>query len=170
MFKKLQRKKFNNRLERALKQRDRSSVNSTVKTVGILFDGNLIKDLSYFKSLFSSLKISEKNGAFLGIVTFDKNEPSLSKHLCTKKDFSWAGDFKGDAVKDFVKKEVDLLILYHNNDQYLENIAAQSNAYFKVGFAGGDERILDLILAVAPSETAVFNGEILKYLKILGKL
>ena len=171
MFKKLQRKKIQKRIERALGKRDRSGVNNKVKTIGVVFNGDEIKDLSFFRPMISALNISEENVSFLGLVTFDKKQPSLPKHLCTKKDFSWSGELKGEFLKEFVANDFDVLVAYYNNEsQYLDFIAAESKALFKVGCVEEDERLFDLILAEKTKNRVGFNAELIKYLKILGKL
>lgn len=171
MFKKLQSNYFEKRLERALRKRDRSGMNNAIKTIGILYNGDKIKEVAFFKALISSLKISEENVTYLALVTFDKKQPSLLKHSFSKKDFSWFGNLKSSLTKEFVRKNFDMLISYYDTaDEYLDLITAQSNASFKVGLAKADERLFDLMLAVRPNEKADFNAEILKYLKILRKL
>lgn len=171
MFKKLQRKRISKQIEREINTRDRSNLNNKVKTVGVLYNGDEIKEVSFFNALVSGLKISEEKVSFLGFVTFDKKETSLPKHLFTKKDFSWSGDLKGDAVKQFVAKNIDVLIVYNDSEnQYLDLVVAKSKAVFKIGCVDGDERLYDLILAEKISNTKSFNTEIVKYLRILGKL
>ena len=171
MFKKLQRKKIQKRIERALGKRDRFGVNNKVKTIGVVFNGDEIKDLSFFNSMISSFKISEEKISFLGLVTFDKKQPSLPKHLYTKKNFSWSGELKGEALNKFVASDFDVLVAYYNNENlYLDLIVAESNARFKVGCVDSDERLFDLILAEKTKNRVGFNAELIKYLKILGKL
>lgn len=171
MFKKLQHKNFEKRIERALKKRDRSGLNNAVKTIGIVYDGDDIHEIHYFNKLISLLNISEENISYLGFVTNDKKNASLPKHICTKKDFTWFGEIKSAEIKQFTNKKLDVIVGYYNkSDNYLDIIVAQSAARFKIGLANADERLFDLIVSVDPKESVKCNAEIVKYLRILGKL
>ncbi|MFT7071894.1 DUF6913 domain-containing protein [Patiriisocius sp. Uisw_017] len=170
MFKKIHRKKIEKIIEKALLKRDASQLNAKVQSVAFLFDEQIQKEVSFYKPIANVFSISTETIEYLAFVTFDKKKPSL-EHQFTKKDFSWQGKINSEKIERFIQKEVDVLVCYYKGDhEYLDLISAKSNAAFKIGFKGNDERIADLILALDPLNVDTVAQEIKKYLAILGKI
>jgi len=74
-------------------------------------------------------------------------------------------------ASEFLDKDFDVLVgYYEGKHEFLDAMISQSNAKFKVGFAGGDKRLFDLLISVKPNEIGTFKLELKKYLAILKKL
>ena len=74
-------------------------------------------------------------------------------------------------AQEFLDRSFDVLVgLYNGKHEFLDLLVATSNAKFKVGFHGSDERLYDLLLGVEPTNVSAFKQELKKYLEILDKL
>ncbi|MDX1463635.1 MAG: hypothetical protein R3359_11300, partial [Marinirhabdus sp.] len=74
-------------------------------------------------------------------------------------------------AQEFLDRNLDVLVgLYQGRHDVLERLVAGSQAKFKVGFSGADDRLCDLLLAIDPREVTAVKAELKKYLGILGKL
>lgn len=171
MFKKWKKKYYQKAILAALEKRDMSGLNAKMETLAFLYDGDVIKDLSSFKTIANTLDISEAQTKYFSFVTFQKKAPSLTQEQFCERDISFKGVITGVSAKQFVQTQTDVLVYMSNKDhQYLDVVAAKSVARFKVGFEGADPRFFDLILAVDPNDTALVSAELTKYFKILGKI
>ena len=75
------------------------------------------------------------------------------------------------SASEFLDKDFDVLVGYYEGmHEFLDALISQSNAKFKVGFAGGDKRLFDLLISVKPNEIDAFKIELKKYLRILKKM
>ena len=171
MFKAIKQRYYQKAITAALAQRDVSGLNTKLQTLAILYDGDLVNELSPYYKIASSLKVLETKTQFFSYVTLKKKTPSLLRNQFSQKDISFKGSIKGASALDFVAQSPDVL-LYMSNKKHLslETIVVKSNAKFKVGFKGVDPRYFDLILGVDPTNTQTVITELTKYFKILGKI
>jgi len=71
----------------------------------------------------------------------------------------------------FTETPFDVLICYFlAEDNELKQIAAMSNANFKVGISNEDDRLYDLIIDINTKNFEIFTKELKKYLTILNKI
>ena len=71
----------------------------------------------------------------------------------------------------FTETPFDVLICYFlAKDNELKQIAAMSNANFKVGISNEDDRLYDLIIDINTKNFEIFTKELKKYLTILNKI
>lgn len=171
MFPFLKKRSFQKSIEKALSKRDVSQLNNTLVSLGILYNGDVIKDVSVFKEIASSLQVSEKEMSCLQFVTFNKKETSLPQDAFTNKDFNWKGSLKSDTAKTFVKQNFDVLLCFYDGPhRFLDVLNAKSKAKFKVGFKNSEARYIDLQIQVALKDNTQLINELKKYLSILGKI
>ena len=64
-----------------------------------------------------------------------------------------------------------MLVGYYSiKNEYLNLMVAKSNAKFKVGFTGVDDRLFDLIINIDLQNTDEVKSELVKYFKVLNKI
>ncbi len=72
---------------------------------------------------------------------------------------------------DFLNTKLDVLVGYYSiKNEYLNLMVAKSNAKFKVGFTGVDDRLFDLIINIDLQNTDEVKSELVKYFKVLNKI
>jgi len=147
-------------------------VNSNkIKTVGVILNLNEFTDYDAFKSFFKTLNVAETAIEIVGFIDKDKELQKFVGTCFSVKDFGWRDTFKNIELKNFLNKEFEALICFYKQDVVQLNLmAAASQANFKIGLSGLDDRLYDLIIDVKPEEISVFNNELKKYLTILNKL
>ena len=127
---------------------------------------------SFNKGEFENLKDSIKlNSTHFNILTYKEKKENYNEFqgtIVTKKDFNWLAALKSDTVREFIESHYDILIDYTATDSPIKKlIVAQINASFKVGCLDDNNELYDLRIKVDPKEIAVFNKELIRYLKIL---
>ncbi len=127
---------------------------------------------SFNKGEFENLKDSIKlNSTHFNILTYKEKKENYNEFqgtIVTKKDFNWLAALKSDTVREFIENHYDILIDYTAADSPIKKlIVAQINASFKVGCLDDNNELYDLRIKVDSKEIAVFNKELIRYLKIL---
>jgi hypothetical protein len=148
-----------------------SSLNSTIKTVGLLIDE------SYFEDKVQLIREIVANGIKendIKVIVFrDKirNNETLVDHAFSNRDMNWKGNLTTDFLKDFVNAPFDLLISYYDAEKApLLLTTHHSKALFKVGFTTIDKRLNHLMINTNAENYKVFTHELFRYLKILNKI
>ena len=59
---------------------------------------------------------------------------------------------------------------YRGSHEFLDLMVSESKAKFKVGTAGADERLYDLLIELDIDNTEAIKTELKKYLTVLNKL
>lgn len=89
----------------------------------------------------------------------------------SKTDFSLFGNLKNEAVKNLIEQPFGLLISYYTSENvFLNFVATQSKAAFKVGIDHKNTAINALTIQVEPTDVAAFETELVKYLKLLKRI
>jgi hypothetical protein len=159
---------LNKNIVRLLKNSGVSDTNKTRRA--LVFSDDIANRQSLLTELSEILNISEDH---IDLIVFQKKKPKDNnlKFLSTPEDFGWFGKVKSEKVKIILTNKYDLLINYCKVDNLYSNLLLlQSKTVLKVGFAHFDTRFYDLIIKCDPSERALFNTELKKYLKILNKI
>ncbi len=171
MFERLKRRSLKKVTERNLAHRDLSQLNSTLKTLGFIVDEKLIQDFEPLYDFYVEFKLLPKDVKVFTFIEVKKKLPSLLQNQVQSKDFNWKGEMHNQNAKEFLDKDFDVLVgYYEGKHEFLDAMISQSNAKFKVGLAGGDKRLFDLLISVKPNEIETFKIELKKYLEILKKL
>lgn len=171
MFERLKRRSLKKVTERNLAHRDLSQLNSTLKTLGFIVDEKLIQDFEPLYDFYVEFKLLPKDVKVFTFIEVKKKLPSLLQNQVQSKDFNWKGEMHNQNASEFLDKDFDVLVgYYEGKHEFLDAMISQSNAKFKVGFAGGDKRLFDLLISVKPNEIGTFKLELKKYLAILKKL
>ncbi len=171
MFERLKRRSLKKVTERNLAHRDLSQLNSTLKTLGFIVDEKLIQDFEPLYDFYVEFKLLPKDVKVFTFIEVKKKLPSLLQNQVQSKDFNWKGEMHNQNASEFLDKDFDVLVgYYEGKHEFLDAMISQSNAKFKVGFAGGDKRLFDLLISVKPNEIETFKLELKKYLEILKKL
>ena len=85
--------------------------------------------------------------------------------------FGFNASLKSDNLKEFVKKEYDLLINYTKTPNlYTNMVTLLSQSDLKAGFANIDDRLYDIVISDEGQNEAILNQELKKYLTILNKI
>jgi hypothetical protein len=171
MFEKIKRRSLKKQIDHNLKERDISRINVEMKTLGFLVDEGMLQELEVFDSFALDYNLQPKDVKVFSFQEFKKKMPSMRQNQVNNKDFTWKGEIQNQNAVEFLDKEFDVLVGYYKGKhEFLDLMISKSNAAFKVGFSGGDERLYDLIMSIDPMNTAAFKNELKKYLQVLGKL
>ncbi len=80
------------------------------------------------------------------------------------------GELHNQNALEFLDQSFDVLVgWYEKTHPFLDPMISQSKAKFKVGFAGSDQRLFDLILNISPRDVDLFESELKKYLTLMKK-
>ncbi|EDP94347.1 hypothetical protein U8527_16225 [Kordia algicida OT-1] len=141
--------------------------NAPIQTVGIIVNADEMPD---FNSIIKELQL----GATVQVLCYHKNfkkARTIDYPVFYEKDFGWKGNPKGKDLKQFFDAPFDVLISYYNNNIVpLQLVSGLHKADFKIGIAGCDQEIHDLIIQTKEKEIQTFAEELHKYLHILNKL
>ena len=144
------------------------------KRVGILYTLNEVPDYDKVAEFVVQLQKEHKEVKTLGFVR-SKNLihrflPKLSYDFFTKKDITWFYRPIHDKVRDFMNKEVDLLIDLSAGDSFpLNYIAGLSKAICRVGrFSEDNACYYDFMIDIKPVITMdEYLSQIKHYLTII---
>ncbi|OAB78521.1 DUF6913 domain-containing protein [Cochleicola gelatinilyticus] len=171
MFRKIKLRSLRKVTDRYLKSRDTSQRNARVKTIGFLVNEADFQNFEALYEIWNELGIQRKDVKVFTFIEVKKKLPSMRQNQLNNKDVNWRGDIKNQNATEFLKTPFDVLVGYYKGaNEYLDMMVAQSQAGFKVGVAGSDERLFDLLIDVAVSEPKKIRTEIAKYLRILKKI
>lgn len=171
MFEKLKRRSLRKLTERNLASRDLSRVNAKMKTLGFLVDERIYQEFDVLEDFAIDLNLIPKDVKVFSFIEVKRKMPSLRHNQVQCKDFNWKGEMHNQNASEFLERDFDVLVgLYEGKHEFLDALVSESKAKFKVGFAGADERLFDLLIGVKPTEIDAFRSELKKYLVILGKL
>lgn len=160
-------KKFIKELQNS--QDTRTPNSKIVHSVGILTTEELTFQMNVVKKVDEQLE-SVRNIHIYNYRKYDKNDPKSYKHF-SENDISWSGKFTDVSLESFLETPFDLLIgFYTENNLYLEYATLMSKATFKVGFAGVNNKLFDLVITEKPENIDSFLHEIVKYLTLLKKM
>ena len=168
-FKEKSNQKF---IDRILAERKVSMSVNKIDSVGVLLNNSEFNDHSEIE-LFLQKEIGIKPNK-CRFITFSENpkaESNLWDTVFTHKHFGWKGALKSQDLIDFTNTKFDVLICYFLASNFeLKQIAAMSQAKFKVGISNEDERLYDLIIDLSPNNFDIFKIEFKKYLTVLNKI
>jgi len=171
MFKVIQKKRIQKKIEMYLKNRDISNLNDSVVTMGYLVDEDLFQDFEKLISVSKEMGLKDKDVKIFTFMNVKKKLPSLRQNQINNKEFSWKGIIQNQNANEFLDFPFDILVgFYKGENDYLDLMMTKSKAKFKVGFKGNDSRISDLIIDVDPLKTNDFKRELIKYLRVLNKI
>jgi formylmethanofuran dehydrogenase subunit E-like metal-binding protein len=159
--------KFKKALE--LESETRTSTANKIHSVGILTTDEISSRFDILQHVDDVLKIS-RNVHIYSYRKFKKTDKKSYKHF-TEKDMNWQGAVTDASLDVFLETPFDLLISFFDTKQlYLEFGTLKSKATFKVGFAGVNDKLFDLVIAEKSENVMSFMNEIYKYLDLLKKI
>jgi hypothetical protein len=171
MFEKLKRRSIKKHTEKYLARRDRSQVNAKLVTLGFVVDEALRQDFEPLYDFAAQLDIQRKDISVFSFLEVKRKVPSMRQNQVNNKHFTWQGAINNQDAEEFLARKFDVLVgLYEGHHPFLDLMVSKSQAKFKVGFQGCDERLFDLTMALSPREISPFKRELKKYLKILNKI
>ncbi|MGH1384728.1 DUF6913 domain-containing protein [Kordia sp.] len=164
----LQHKSAKKVLTKKLKNTATKEVSSKpIQSVGVIVNADVLED---FQHIIKSLKLN----VVIDVLCYHKNflkTREINYPVFYEKDFGWKGKAKTDELKQFLEKPYDLLISYYSDDSVpLQLASGLQKATFKVGIAGSNQEIHDVIIQTKENEVATFAKELHTYLHILNKL
>ncbi len=161
------RKKFLKQLEIAKQTHVASS--KQVNKVGVLAFDELSKVIDITRLVEEGIE-NARNVQLLSFRPFEKSASKSYKHF-SEKDINRKGEFTDPSIQQFLERPFDLLICFYNQSNlYLEMATLQSQAGFKIGFAGVNDQLFDLVISENPLNAESFIAEIIKYLTLLKKI
>ena len=146
------------------------------RSIGLLFDAPTKKQIQEVKPMVDYFFGLKKDVKAFGYVNSNKYEechiPKLQYDYFNKRDLNWYYKPQNDYVKNFLKKEYDILInLSDSKCIPLKYLVASSVARYKVGKFEDGYEIYDLMIKLDDKENSMQKliSEIEKYLKIINK-
>ncbi|MCF2873944.1 MULTISPECIES: DUF6913 domain-containing protein [unclassified Tenacibaculum] len=140
-----------------------------IKKVAILLDNESLVNVM-ISNLTSKLPFKKENITVLIFREYSKKDEE-SPLFFSDNDFGFNASLKSDNLKEFVKKEYDLLINYTKTPNlYTNMVTLLSQADLKAGFANIDDRLYDIVISDEGQNEAILNQELKKYLTILNKI
>lgn len=146
------------------------------KSIGILFDATTKEQIEQMKPLVDYFFSLKKDVKAFGYVNSKKYEechiPKLQYDFFNLKDLNWYYKPQNDYIKNFIKKEYDILInLSDSKCIPIKYLVASSVARFKVGKHEDGYEIYDLMISLNKKEDNMKNliSEIAKYLKVINR-
>jgi hypothetical protein len=167
-LKALQYKSAKNVLTKKLAKAFAKEVNTEpISSVGIILNAD---ETENFQQIVASLGLN----ANIHILCYHKDfkkARTVDYTVFYEKDFGWKGKPKTEALENFLNTPLDLLISYYSSNTLpLQLVSGLHTANLKVGIAGTDQEIHDMIIQTKETEIAIFKKELHKYLHILNKL
>jgi hypothetical protein len=139
--------------------------------MGVIMDEDSYSDTEMFYHLGKDLGIHRKDIRILGYEALAGKTPTMRMNVIHDKDISWKGEILASEASDFLERPFDLLIGYFQvKNPSLNLLTAKSNAHFKVGLSGVDQRLFDLIVAVEVEKGTLFAREVVRYMQKLDKI
>ena len=171
MFEKLKHRSLRKKIEHNLNKRDVSQINSELNTLGFLVDEATFQDFEQLYNFSEYFTLQPKDVKVFSFLEVKRKLPSLRHNQLHNKDFNWKGELHNQNAKEFIDKQFDVLVGYYNTkNDFLDAMVAASNANFKVGLAGSDPRLFDLLIDLDLKDLAAFKTELKKYLTVLNKI
>ena len=171
MLKKVKKHSLKKHTEKKLAERDISQRNSPLKYLGFLVDEVFFDDFEMLYEFGNELGLQRKDVKLFTFVETRRKIPSLRQNQITNKEFTFRGEIHSQNAREFLDFPFDVLIgFYNGKHEFLSAMVAQSNAKFKIGFNGADERLFDLLLTVDIKKPQLFKSEVKKYLQIFNKI
>jgi len=158
-------------VKKSLSNAKLSSFESTIKTIGILFDETYFYEREALVAELVANGIEERNISLLVFKNKIKKNETFDYPVFSHKDLSWTAKIAKPDVQEFINKPFDLLIDYFDTEKTaLLLVSHLSKASFKVGFSSVDKRLHHFMIDTNAGNYKVFSDELFKYLKILNKL
>lgn len=143
--------------------------NKKITSVAVLLDNEMLINVIE-ANLLSKLPFKKEQVVFF---TFKENvkKQEESPQIFSDNDLGFKASLKSDNLKNFVKKDFDLLINYtKTSNLYTNMVTLLSQAKLKAGFAQIDDRLFDIVVSDTTFNEAILNQELKKYLTILNKI
>lgn len=142
-----------------------------IETIGILFDETYFHEREALISELVANGIHAENIEILVFKNKIKKNETFDYPVFSHKDIKWMATIDKLEIKEFIKKDFDLLINYYDTEKAaLLLVSHLSKAKFKAGFASVDKRLNHFMIDTNAENYKVFSDELFKYLKILNKL
>jgi hypothetical protein len=160
-----------NKVSKLLSNSPANQTEGLIKSVGVIFDGNLTLDIENVIHQLIKHGIEENQ---IKVLIFknkiNKNEV-YNHEVFTYKEINLSGEITNPKAELFLKTKFDLLINYHEFDKMpLVYSSYLSNANFKVGFTSKDKIVNQFMINTSLENYQLFLDELFKYLKILNKI
>ncbi len=157
-------------VEQTLLKRKPLILKEKLNSVGVLLNHSEFCNYKKIEELLLELGVSKEHYKIATYTTPKNPEVEKLKLPFTVKDFGWKGQLKNSELQDFTEFNFDVLICYFlENNSELSQIAAVSQANFKIGVTDKAERLFDLIINMKSLDFDVFRTELKRYLNILKK-
>ncbi len=142
--------KLNKELKRSPRKKKLHNL-KTAQTAGILFDATDERNLAIVKELINEFKKESIVSEALGFIDKKKRDDNYigdnTYSFACRKDFGFFYSIKKESVQSFIDKTFNLLIILVNEQPFaVDYIGQLSKAEFKVGKAGLDNDLYDLMI------------------------
>lgn len=171
MLKIIKRKYLRNRTERNIRTRDLSRINEPLKKLGFIVDESDFMDFEELYNFSWLLNIQRKDIRIFSFLETKMKQPTLRQNQVYHKDFTWKGEIINRNAIEFLDYPFDVMIgFYKGQNEFLDLMMSASKSKFKVGLAGADPRLFDLIIKVETGDMDNFRFELKKFMQILNKI
>jgi len=146
---------------------------STAQTAGILYDATEEANHLVVKELLKELNAYDIKTEALGYIDKKKREDNYigdnTYSFVCKGDFGFFYSFKKETIQEFINKPFNLLIVLVKEQPFIiDFLGKYSKAEFKVGKAGLDNELYDLMIELKDIDgIPELKKQILHYLYLL---
>ncbi|TRX70594.1 hypothetical protein [Carboxylicivirga sp. M1479] len=146
---------------------------NTAKTAGILYDATIEENHLLVKDLIKELKTESISSKALGFIDVRKREDNYigdkTYSFACRKDFSFFYAINKESIQAFVNKPFSILIVLVNEQPFaIDYLGQLSQAEFKVGKAGLDNDLYDLMIELKEKDgIKELKKQIMHYLRLL---
>lgn len=164
----LKEKSIIRKLKNETERRVYSPSGRSIRSIGILQDGNVPFDVKKLKDLATVLGIKEKDIEVLSYIPKLPKDQKNDRGVYSEKGIGWNATLKTTVLKEFVARDFDILLSYYTEDRLpLQLVSGLSKATFKVGLIKDEQSFQDLVITTTIGEETLFINELEKYLQIL---
>jgi len=146
---------------------------NTAQTAGILYDATNEENHQIVRGLIKELKAFDIKPQALGYIDKNKRDDnyigdSTYSFIC-KADFSFFYAFKKETIRQFIDTPFQLLIVLVKEQPFvIDYLGKYSKAEFKVGKAGLDNELYDLMIELKENDDLnELKKQIMHYLNLL---
>ncbi|GEM_PF-1265197 len=164
--------KLKKQLSKSKRQRGLYNL-KTASSAGILFNAGDEANYKVVKELVKELKNDNITSQVLGYIDKSKRDDNYigdqTYTFACKSDFSFFYSIKKDSVSEFVNQNFNLLIVLVKEQPFaIDYLGRLSKAKFKVGKAGLDNELYDLMIELKEDQgLPELKKQIIHYLSIL---
>jgi len=142
-----------------------------ISSVGVIVDLDAFERVERFQEFTEYFKLRPNAVKVIGYRSFYNENSPYATPVFSEKDLGWNGEINNSYANEFLSREYDLLVNYYTQaNLMLQLMSIKARARLRVGLAGTERELNDLIMQIHTGEFDTFRDELQKYLTVLKEL